>query len=64
MGAMTYAILGLMLLVVVVLGVGVVSMARGGEFNRKYANKLMTMRVAIQGLALLILAIIFLLSRH
>ena len=40
---------------------GVVSMAKGGEFNRKYGNKLMRTRVALQGLAIL-LFIVFMLS--
>jgi hypothetical protein len=36
-------------------------MAKGGEFNKKYGNKLMRARVALQGLAIL-LFIIFMLS--
>jgi hypothetical protein len=35
---------------------GVVAMIKGGEFNQKYGNKLMQMRVLFQGIALLILA--------
>jgi len=42
-----------MILVLLSLGVGLVTMARGGEFNEKYGNKLMRMRVTLQGLALL-----------
>jgi Hypoxia induced protein conserved region len=40
--------------------VGVVSMGKAGDFNRKYANKLMRMRVMFQLLtvACLILAIV------
>ena len=37
--------------VVVVLLAGVVGMARGGDFNTKYGNKLMRLRVILQGLA-------------
>ena len=33
---------------------GVFSMAKGGEFNRRYGNKLMRARVILQGLAILI----------
>jgi hypothetical protein len=40
--------------VVIVLVLGVVAMARGGEFNRKYGNKLMRARVALQGLAIVL----------
>ena len=40
--------------------VGVVSMGKAGEFNRKYSNKLMRMRVMFQlaTVACLILAVI------
>jgi len=44
--------------------VGVASMFRGGEFNRKYANKLMRLRVLLQALALLLFAIFMLFFRH
>jgi Hypoxia induced protein conserved region len=39
----------------------VFSMAKGGEFNRKYGNKLMRLRIALQGLAIL-LFIVFMLA--
>jgi hypothetical protein len=42
-----------MALTVGVLFTGVFSMARGGEFNRKYANKLMRYRLVFQGIAIL-----------
>ena len=45
---------------VVTLGVlfsGLITMARGGEFNRKHGNKLMRWRVIAQGCALLLFAI-------
>jgi hypothetical protein len=38
-----------------VLFAGVAGMARGGEFNRKYANKLMRWRIALQAGALVII---------
>jgi hypothetical protein len=40
-----------------VLMTGVVSLAVGGEFNRKYANKLMQLRVATQAGAVVLLAL-------
>jgi Hypoxia induced protein conserved region len=40
-----------------ILLVGVMGMARGGEFNRKYGNKLMRMRVIAQFTALLLMAL-------
>ncbi len=45
-----------------VLGLGVTSMLRGGDPRR--SNKLMQGRVIMQGLALLLLAILMLLSHH
>ncbi len=41
---------------------GVIGMARGGEFNRKYGNKLMRMRVIAQFTALILIAIFAFLS--
>ena len=41
-----------MLAVLAVMGIGIVSMIKGGEFNKKYGNKLMQARVMLQGLAL------------
>lgn len=38
-----------------VLAIGVGSFVKGGEFNRKYANKLMRARVATQAFAVLII---------
>lgn len=45
---------------VLVLAVGVAIMFRGGEVNRKYGNKLMRARVALQGLTLLLILAAFL----
>ncbi len=36
----------------ITLGVGVLGMGKGGAFNRRYANKLMQLRVLFQGLAI------------
>jgi Hypoxia induced protein conserved region len=46
----------------IVLLTGIYSMARGGEFNRKYGNLLMRWRVALQGCALLLLVLVMLFS--
>jgi hypothetical protein len=43
--------------VLAVLFTGIVSMFRGGEFNRKYGNKLMRWRVALQALAVLLIVV-------
>ncbi len=43
---------------VVVLFAGVVSMARGGNFNARWGNKLMRLRVIVQGAAVALLAVL------
>ncbi len=45
-----------------VLAAGIVAMTRGGEFNRKYGNKLMQARVAMQGLAVVLLLLLYLIG--
>ena len=58
--------IGLMIVAMVatfaVLIVGVVSMARGGAFNKRNANRLMRMRVILQAAALacFVLVVLFL----
>lgn len=49
--ALFYAAVIAALVVLVVLGVGIFSFARGGEFNRKYANKIMRLRILVQAIA-------------
>ena len=50
--------------VMLVLIVGVIAMARGGEFNRKYGQKMMRWRVGLQALAVgLILFFVFVTSQ-
>lgn len=41
-----------MVLVFASLAVGLFAMVRGGEFNKKHGNKLMRMRMTLQGIAL------------
>lgn len=45
-----------------VLFTGIIGFLRGGEFNRKYGNKLMQARVGLQFAALAILGIMFILQ--
>ena len=52
-----------MLAVLAVMVMGIVSMVKGGEFNKKYGNKLMQARVMLQGLALLLLFLAFVTSQ-
>ena len=42
--------------------VGLVAMVKGGEFNEKYGNKLMRLRVTMQGIALALFALAMLSS--
>ena len=42
--------------VALVLFTGIFGMMRGGNFNRKYGNKLMQLRVGLQFLAILLIA--------
>ncbi|MDG1287137.1 MAG: twin transmembrane helix small protein [Rickettsiales bacterium] len=51
-----------MVLTVLALGLGLFGMATGGEFNKKYANKLMSLRVYMQGAAIVLLGLMFLLK--
>jgi hypothetical protein len=46
----------------IILLVGVIGMARGGDFNKKYGNKLMRMRVIAQITALLLMGLLALMS--
>lgn len=47
------------LAVVGVMGLGMFSMVKGGEFNKKHGNRLMQLRVTLQGVALLMLALAY-----
>ena len=44
---------------VLVLVTGVIVMAKGGAINKKYSNQLMMLRVTVQGLAILLLFVMF-----
>lgn len=46
-----------------VLGLGVVSMLRGGDFNRHYGNKLMRARLITQGVTLALVILFFVLEK-
>ncbi len=50
-----YVVAGSVLLVLVVLVIGIGGFARGGEFNRKHANRLMRYRIAAQAFAVLLI---------
>lgn len=50
----TVLMLAAVLAVIAVLIIGIFSMAKGGEFNKKYGNKLMQARVFLQTVALVL----------
>ena len=54
-------IIGL-ILVSIVLVIGLVTMLTKGDFNKKYSNKLMRLRVITQGIIVLILSLVFLIK--
>ena len=59
----TFLIIALVVAMLATLGVlvvGIVAMTRGGEFNQKYGQKLMRLRVFCQGVALAIFALLLL----
>jgi len=58
-----YLIAALLLAVLGVLVAGIVLMGIGGKANAKYGNKLMIARVSLQGLVLLMLALLFLMGK-
>jgi hypothetical protein len=47
--------------VVVILFTGILTFAKGGDFHRRNANKLMNLRVLAQGIALIFFALLLLL---
>ena len=51
------------LLVVIVLMIGLGGFAFGGEFNRKYANKIMRLRILLQSIAILLIIVFVYFSR-
>ena len=51
------------LLVVIVLMIGLGGFAFGGDFNKKYANKIMRMRILLQAVAILLIIVFVYFSR-
>jgi Hypoxia induced protein conserved region len=61
---LTTLLLIAMLATLAVLAIGLAGFFHGGEFNRKYGNKLMQARVALQAVAIALLLVILLTSAH
>ena len=52
-GILPVIVIGLMLATFVVMVGGIFVMAKGGEFNQRHGNKLMTLRVTLQAATLI-----------
>lgn len=52
---LNYFIIAAVVATALVLLFGVLTMARGGEFNRKYGNKLMRLRILMQAIAVILI---------
>ena len=50
-----YAIFIVLFAVLAVLLIGIISMLKGGDFNKRWSNKLMRARVILQGLAIVLI---------
>lgn len=48
-----------MMITLLVCFAGIILMARGGEINRKYGNKLMMARVTLQAISIILVALSF-----
>ncbi len=59
-----HILFALLLATVGVLMAGVVLMSVGGNANTRYSNKLMMARVSLQGMALLVLALLFFMGNN
>jgi hypothetical protein len=53
-----------LLAVVITLGLGFYALRVGGEFGRKYSNKLMRLRVLLQFITVAILVLAFFVHKH
>lgn len=55
MSAINFLVIAALIATVVVLGLGLRSMARGGSYDREHAEKFMWERVALQALVVVLL---------
>ena len=53
-----------MILVFVILAWGLITMARGGEYNKSYSNILMRYRIIFQAIAILIFICLLIYKRY
>ena len=57
MSAINFLVIAALIATVVVLGLGLRSMARGGSYDREHAEKFMWERVALQALVVVLLLV-------
>ncbi|MEM7271170.1 MAG: twin transmembrane helix small protein [Pseudomonadota bacterium] len=62
-GLFFYLAVATCFVVLAVLIFGVATFARGGEFNRKYSNKIMRVRLAVQAVAVVLILLAVALAR-
>ena len=55
--AFYYLVIFAILAVLVVLLIGIGGFAKGGDFNRKYANKIMRLRLLLQFIAVILIVL-------
>ncbi len=53
-----YVLLVFMILAGLTVVIGIISMALNNDYNKKYSNQLMQLRVLFQGIALIVLALV------
>ena len=53
-----YLIFIFLFAVFIILTTGIISMLRGGDFNKKWGNKLMRARVILQAIAVLLIVLL------
>lgn len=63
MSGLYYLVVIAILLTLTVLMIGLGSFLKGGEFNKKYANKLMRLRIVMQAIAIILILIFVALNR-
>lgn len=63
-GPLFWLVIVACLAVAAVLMIGVGGFARGGEFNRKYANKIMRLRLLLQFIAVILILVFVYFSRN
>lgn len=60
MSMLAVILIALMIATFVVMLTGIAVMAKGGEFNQKYGNRLMQLRVTLQAATLIVFALVLL----